>query len=175
MSDVPSWLTEENITTATKVASNPAVQKAAANPAVQKAALNAASNPSVRQAAMRSVPPPPPPAKATSTNNPAFDPEAGSTPIVVQAEPVPSNASDFIIEEETLKQMQKWHLALRVLYICSTALMGLAAGLALQKGGDIGIIFFAFYVFFFAVLICCFEFALNVSSISRFCSTAINS
>lgn len=153
MSDVPSWLNEENINTASKVASNPAVQKAAADPKVQKAA-------------MRNVPPPPPPPpKANATSNPAFDPEAGKPVPTATAVPASNPASEFVIEEETLKQMRNWHLALRLAYVASTVLMCVASVLALQNNPDASVVFFSGYVFCFAVLICCFEFALN--SISR--------
>jgi hypothetical protein len=162
MSDVPSWLNEENISTASKVAQNPAVQKAAKDPAVQKAAINAARN---------APPPPPPPPKA----QPAWtDPEVGK-PVaeVVGAAPATTStdgrASEFVIEEETLKEMQKWHLALRLSYMAATVLMCVAAVLTLQVQKDIGLVFFACYVFFFAVLICCFEFAMSVSVSSLFC------
>lgn len=154
MSDVPSWLNEENINTAAKVASNPAVQKAAKDPTVQAAAV-------------RAVAPPPPPPPPKTVNNPAFDPELGKP-----LNPPPSSSggasSEFVIEEETLKQMQNWHLALRAAYIASTVLMCVASALSLQNQSDIGIAFFACYVFFFAVLICCFEFALNVSDFEFF-------
>lgn len=164
MSDVPSWLTEENINTAAKVASNPAVQKAAKDPAVQ-------------QAVVRNIPPPPPPPPKTSvptavpvaTANPAYDPES-ATAYVPAPDAHPSagggaghgRASEFVIEEETLKKMQQWHLALRAAYIVSTILMCVASALSLQNQKDLGVIFFAGYVFCFAVMICCFEFALNV-------------
>jgi hypothetical protein len=158
MSDVPSWLNEENISTAQKVASNPAVQKAAQNKEVQKAAVSAAT---------RNVPPPPPPPKPAATpasHDPFSDPEAGRPPVATAYDPsaATSKGSEFVIEEETLKQMQKWHLALRCAYMAATILMCVASALTLQNQKDLGIAFFAIYVFFFAVLICCFEFALNV-------------
>lgn len=73
-------------------------------------------------------------------------------------------ASDFPIEEEILKQMQKWHIALRLLYILSSMLMGVMAGLTLVNQKNLGLFFFAIYVIFFSLLICCFEFALSVSA-----------
>lgn len=159
MSDVPSWLNEENINTAATAASNPAVQKAATNPNVQKAVA-------------RNIPPPPPkaPAPAPPTANPAYDPEAAHAVPVATATAASSPASEFVIEEETLKQMQKWHIALRLSYVVATVFMCVAAVLSLQNQKDVGVIFFAGYVFYFAVLICCFEFALNVRYPSIFFS-----
>jgi hypothetical protein len=138
MSDVPSWLTEENVSTATKVVSNPAVQKAAKDPAVQKAARNHISPPS-----------------PVSSNQDVEKGNGGGGG---------GESSEFVVEAETLKAMEKWHLGLRIAYIGSAAFLAAAAALSLQNQGNIGLAFFAFYVFFFSGLLCCFEFALNVSS-----------
>lgn len=143
---VPSWLNEENISTAKTVASNPAVQAAAKNPAVQAAAKE-----QVKQ-------------QLNNSNNkplasPTNDLEANSTR-------APNDAprdSEFIIDEPTLKQMQNYHLALRVCYMGAAVFMSAAAVLSLQGQGDLGLAFFACYVFFFSALICCFECALSVS------------
>ncbi len=136
MSEVPSWLNEENASTAIKVASNPAVREAAKN-----------------------LPPPPPPPAKTAANPPPSnynDVESG------RSTEAGGSPSEFVIEEQTLKAMQNWHLALRIVYILSAAFLATAAALSLQTQNDVGLIFFAFYVFFFSVLLCCFEFALNV-------------
>jgi hypothetical protein len=142
MSEVPSWLNEDNASTAVKVASNPAVRQAASNPAVRDAVLN-------------NLPPPPPPPKSASANY--NDVESG------RASEATGSPSEFVVEEQTLKSMQNWHLALRVAYIAAAAFLATAAALSLQSQKDIGLIFFAFYVFFFALMLCCFEFALHVS------------
>lgn len=134
MSDVPSWLTEENISTAATVTSNPAAQKAAkklANP-----------------------PPPPPPPKPVH-----HDVEAAQAATPTSSS---SPASEMAIDPGTLKEMQSYHLILRVAYMGAAAFMGLAAGLALQGQSDLGKIFFALYVLFFGALICCFEVGLTV-------------
>lgn len=145
MSDVPSWLTEENINTASSGA-----KVVANNPAAAKAAVNAASRiPPPPPTAPKSPPPPPSPA----TNN---DVESGyqqNTP----------SASEFTIEESVLKEMQNWHLALRICYMGAAVFMSAAAALSLPGQKDVGLAFFAIYVFFFSALICCFECALNVS------------
>jgi len=57
--------------------------------------------------------------------------------------------------------MQRWHLILRVSYFASAALLGLAGGLLLSKSPTIGQFFFAVYVMWFALLICCFEIGLS--------------
>ena len=79
MSEAPSWLTEENISTATKVMNNPAAQKAAKNPKVQAAAKSAAKdqikkeapgwtnedvNNDIEKGKSANTPPPPPKAAA---------------------------------------------------------------------------------------------------------------
>jgi hypothetical protein len=159
MSEAPSWLTEENISTATKVASNPAVQKAAKNPAVQAAAKSAVKAQINKEApgwtsedinsdleqGKKNVPPPPPPQKVASTKT---------------AAPVNTDMSD--VDPEVMKQMQKYHLALRVLYMGAAVFLSAAAALALANQQDLGLIFFSFYVFFFSAMICCFECALTV-------------
>lgn len=142
MSEVPSWLNEENINTGVKVAQNPAAQKAAV-------------------AAAKHVPPPPPP----KTNTGYVPPTAGND---LESAPVPTSApandpsSEFVIEEATLKAMQNWHLALRLCYMAASSFMAIAAGLSLQSQKNLGLIFFALYVMFFSTMIWCFEFNLQV-------------
>lgn len=151
MSDVPSWLNEENISTATKVANNPAARSAVAGK------INA--------------PPPPPPPKASSYTPPTpsgiHDVESPAPQSSRGGDP----SSEFVIEEETLKSMQNWHLALRLSYMAAAIFMAVAAALSLQSQKDLGLIFFALYVLFFSTMICCFEFNLHVSpdDIFRFC------
>lgn len=66
------------------------------------------------------------------------------------------------MDPEQMKQMQRWHLGLRVLYMGCAVFLCTAAALALQTQTDLGLIFFCFYVFFFSTLLCCFECALTV-------------
>lgn len=70
--------------------------------------------------------------------------------------------TEFVIEEEVLKQMQMWHLGLRVAYMIAAILLATAAVLSLQNQTDLSLAFFALYILFFSILICCFEFALEV-------------
>jgi len=70
--------------------------------------------------------------------------------------------TEFIIEKETLEQMQKWHIAVRVFYMVAAILMCTAAVLSLQNQTNLGLVFFGVYTIFFSTMICCFEFALNV-------------
>ena len=72
-------------------------------------------------------------------------------------------ANDFNVDPETLKLMGRYHLALRLLYVTTSVFLGVAAGLSLVNQTNLGIIFFAFYVLFFSLLICCFETGLSVS------------
>ncbi len=163
MSEAPSWLTEENISTAAKVTQNPAAQKAAKNvaknPEVQKAVkkevIKAASAPVVESTTPQWAD------NSDSYTPPGGDVETGKN---VRASSS-AQSSEFIIEEETLKSMQRWHLALRLLYMAAAILMATAAVLALMSTPSLGVLFFACYVFFFAVVICCFEFALQVRHI----------
>lgn len=141
MSEVPSWLNEDNAATAVKVASNPVVREAVKN----------------------MPPPPPPPPKSSASSSNYNDVESGNRPTEAAGSP-----SEFVIEEQTLKAMQNWHLALRIVYILAAAFLATAAALSLQTQKDIGLIFFAFYVFFFSVILCCFEFALHVSAVIAF-------
>lgn len=53
---------------------------------------------------------------------------------------------------------------LRLLYMSTAAFLGVAAGLSLVGQTNFGLIFFAFYVFFFALLICCFELGLQAGA-----------
>ena len=173
MSEAPSWLTEENISTATRVASNPAAQKAAKsaakNPAVQKAAQAHVEKEAPgwtsddvqsdlekgkkADKAPKHSPPPPPPASAKKA-------------------PVDTDMSD--IDPAVMKEMQRYHLALRILYMGSAVFLCTAAALSLSNQSDLGLAFFAFYVFFFSALICCFEVALTVRR-SFFLSSYISS
>lgn len=144
MSEVPSWLNEENINAGVKVAQNPAAQKAAV-------------------AAAKHVPPPPPPKASSSYVPPNATNDLESAPVPTSA-PANDPSSEFVIEEATLKAMQNWHLALRLSYMAASSFMAIAAGLSLQSQKNLGLIFFALYVLFFSTMIWCFEFNLQVSS-----------
>lgn len=151
-------------------------QKVAKNPAAQKAAQKTFENPALQRAVSKEVaksistPPPPPPSSPPSSPSEA----PGWLKNVPKAEAVPADienasssnsqvVSDFSIEEPVLKEMSRWHLAIRVSYMISAILLGTMAGLSLVNQKDLGLIFFAFYVMFFSLLICCFELALSVS------------
>lgn len=142
MSEVPSWLNEENINAGVKVAQNPAAQKAAV-------------------AAAKHVPPPPPPKASSSYVPPNASNDLESAPAPTSA-PANDPSSEFVIEEATLKAMQNWHLALRLCYMAASSFMAIAAGLSLQSQKNLGLIFFALYVLFFSTMIWCFEFNLQV-------------
>jgi hypothetical protein len=154
MSDTPSWLTEENIAVA---ANNPAAQqaayKAASSPAVQQAAFNAMA-PSWASSGGGYAPPPPP-------TPPVGDVEAQE----VRRADVPPPPADLDLHPEILKQMQRYGLIMRIFYMGCAVLMSTAAWLYILGGAtNFTKIFIAFYVFFFAILICCFELALSACS-----------
>lgn len=67
------------------------------------------------------------------------------------------------IDPETLKRIQFYHRILRLLYMIASAVMGTAAGLSLVMQTNISAAFFAIYVLFFCLLMCCFEIGLSVS------------
>lgn len=141
MSDAPSWLQED--TGAGTVKENPVSKKTNAPKDSPK---------------KKSTTPPPPPASAPAPAAPAK-----RTGDIEQASVATADKSgEFHIEEETLKQMQKWHIALRISYMVASVLMCAAAVLSFQSQDDLGKLFFAIYVMFFSALICCFEVALNV-------------
>lgn len=71
---------------------------------------------------------------------------------------------DLVISEDRKAAINKAHTWVRVLYIIAAILLGAGAVLSLMTQKDVGLIFFAFYVFFFALLICCFELGLSVSA-----------
>ncbi len=50
------------------------------------------------------------------------------------------------------------------MYGVAAILLGAASALSLIKQTDVGLVFFAIYVFFFALLICCFELGLSFSA-----------
>ncbi len=105
--------------------------------------------------------------------NPASDPS--SAPTWAQATPVndierqsaggggDSKSEEFTgMNPEDYKSMTRWHLALRLLYMSAAIFMSAAAVLSLVAQTDVGLAFFALYVFAFSILICCFEVALSV-------------
>lgn len=175
----PSWLTEENITTA---ASNPVVQNAAvsvaSNPAVQKAAINHA-NKKMNEAAPGWASDPEPVRASNATQNsqtyvppvvkgvPAEDVPAWSVPQDVERGNDGGNQggrkramSDFVATDEEIKEIKKYHLILRVCFMCSALMMAISAVLTIQNA-SVSAAFMSMYVFFFAVMIFCFELGLQ--------------
>lgn len=160
MSTAPSWLTEENISTASKVASNPAAQsagKAAAKSYVASADWSDDA-PAEKDLESGKKDPKKDAKKDKKADKKAESPRKVPPPPSAKA-PINTDMTD--IDPDVLKQMQRWHLALRVLYICSSVFLAVAAGLSLTGQSDLGLIFMAIYVLFFSAMICCFEFALN--------------
>lgn len=144
-SSAPSWLTEDTVSVAAAVAKNPQVQAAAAS---------AAKDPVVQDAVK----------KEAMKNAPGWTTTADSTPAVPSSADIEANTpptDDLTLDEETLKTMGKWHLALRALYILAAIIMAVVAGFSLDNQKDLGRAFFAIYVIFFCTLICCFETALS--------------
>jgi hypothetical protein len=148
----PSWLTEEVVTSAAK---NPAVQKAAvkaaSNPTVQKAAINHAK----KEAGWETEP-----VQAQPYNPPNA---SGHSTMVndVENQRSPSQVSrDFDCSPEELKEIKRFHLYLRIAYMITAIIMALASVLTLQKC-SVATAFICLYVFFFSLLIFCFEVGLK--------------
>lgn len=139
MAETPSWLADEAVVTA--VASNPTAQKAA------KAAAKVVVEEEAKKHGFTS------PTKDVESGNGSEGNNDGGVD--------PSSAEALGVTPEELKKIQMWGLILRVSYMCASVLMAAAAALAIQDGG-LSIVFIALYVFFFAIIICCFEVALNV-------------
>ena len=75
------------------------------------------------------------------------------------AEAVPEQLD---VDPVMLKRMQYYHRILRILYMSAAVIMAAAAGLSLVAQTNISAAFFAIYVLFFCLLMCCFEVGLNV-------------
>ena len=180
MSDpnAPSWLTADPVpASSTSVAASaekapkPAgvfkmFSKEAATAHVQKAAVDHVT--STAQSSMSSAPDDGfTPAWATAkAYTPPHDVESGggggvSTAAVIRPGGNPHKPLD--IDPETLKKMVFYHRILRVLYMLAALVMGIAAGLSLVAQTNISAAFFAIYVLFFCLLMCCFEVGLHVS------------
>jgi len=155
--DVPSWLTEDDTK---KVAVT-----LAKNPAVQSAAFAAAKDPTVQAAAFSAA------RQSLSGGN---DPNA---PSWASSDPIPprvaggdvesgnksiQNEPEVQIDEVTLRRMKNWHLLLRLSYMSAAILMAAASVLSLEVQPDVGLAFFAVYVFVFSILIFCFEVNLSI-------------
>ena len=178
MSDpnAPSWLTADANSAPSSVAaasvdktSKPAgvfkmFRKEAATAHVQKAAID-----HVTSTAQQSISSAPDdgftPAWATSkTYTPPHDIESGGGGGTASAiRPVGSSPKPLDIDPATLARMQFYHRILRVLYMLAAVVMGIAAGLSLVAQTNISAAFFAIYVLFFCLLMCCFEVGLHVS------------
>lgn len=113
------------------------ISAAAKNPTVQKAA-SAAATAAVEEEKKKYFP-----------SDDVKDEEAQQP-----TEPLPP----LDIDPEELKKMQQWYLVLRIAYMGISLAMAAAAFLILEKA-NISTLFLALYVFFFAIMICCFELA----------------
>jgi hypothetical protein len=171
MASKPSWLDDEE----NQASAVSAAKTVAASPMAQKVAKDVAKDPKVQNAVkdafVSSVtssarnPDPTAPAWASDTYAAPVVPgvPADATTRESVGNPDPNSGKEFECDPELLRDMKRWHLYLRVAYMISAVLLGLAGGLELAKTPSIGVFFFCFYVMFFALIICCFEVGLNVS------------
>jgi hypothetical protein len=168
MASKPSWLDdEENQTAVAKaVVNNPTAQKVAKDVAKDPKVQSAVKDAFVSAATSAATNPDPyAPAWASNTYAPPVVPgvPVDATTRESVGNPDPTSGKEFECDPELLRDMKRWHLYLRVAYMISAVLLGLAGGLELAKTPSIGVFFFCFYVMFFALIICCFEVGLNVS------------
>lgn len=116
------------------------VSAVAENPAAQKAAVSAAKNPAVQSAMMG----------------------AATQAVVGSNRDIESGPTDFDASESEIADIRKHHLFLRIVNICCALMMGVAAFTSLNS--DVATAFICGYVFFFGLLICCFEVGLQAVS-----------
>ena len=176
-SNAPSWLVQDNATSAPSTTSNSTADKPKKSGGVFKMFSKEAATAHVEKAATDHVVSKAKnitnyhddgftPAWATSSNyTPPTDVEsgAGQKPVESSASAAPSGPVELNIDPETLKRIKFYHIILRILYMLSSSLMATAAGLSLVLQTNVSAAFFAIYVIFFCLLLCCFEVGLNVS------------
>lgn len=83
---------------------------------------------------------------------------ASASPSSETSGPVPLD-----LDPALMKRMQFYHRILRISYMVAAIVMSAAAALSLIAQTNISAAFFAIYVLFFCLLMCCFEVGLNVS------------
>ena len=116
------------------------------NPVARGAVVSAASNPSIQKVAVNAA-----------VNN------ANSRDVESQR-PAASSESLLGVSPDVLSQMKKLHTIMRVGMILTSLTMAAASVLILMKGASISLGFIAVYVFFFAILLFCFECGLKAIS-----------
>jgi hypothetical protein len=150
MSDVkattPPWLTEDNIAAVSNAAKDPAVQEFAV-----KSALSAASNLSLNSIAV-------------ALDNFASGGQSSTKFEKLSSESSHGDASSTIsVSDEEMAEITAWAQKLRQAYLVISVIMSLAAFFSLGSV-DLSVVFIALYVWFFSLLIFCFELALSVVS-----------
>lgn len=157
MSDAPSWLTDD--------ASSDVAESLAKNPHVQAAANKAAKDPRVQKAVYDAAV-----SQATGGATPSWAANdggggGGSSPytnaddVEVGGSAVnPHTTNMAAVPAAELEKMKGYHNMLRMLYIGTSIFMSFVAVSSFLTGTtDLFQLCFSFYVFIFAVLICCFE------------------
>jgi hypothetical protein len=184
MSDAPSWLTEdkeekeektEPVKGPSKVSNNPVAESPKKggitkifniNSVAREAATAQVHQQNVANVSDDGFTP------AWATGKDYTPPQPSVTKDVESGDTLkPSGPVPLDLDPALLKRMQFYHAILRVLYMGAAIIMGAAAGLSLVNQSDIGAAFFAIYVLFFCLLMCCFEVGLNVRNI---CSNITN-
>ena len=102
---------------------------------------------------------PSPRAQAASDSQPAWASPSGSTGLpspAAQSPPAQAASSRPALSPEELERGRRYHLYMRVANVVLTSLMCAAAGIQLVNADLAGAVI-CVYVFFFGLLICCFE------------------
>ncbi len=112
----------------------------------------------IKEETSKYVPPPFPGEERAAAPAPAteWDQEAASPSAPHSSTP----PEDLDISPSELKELEKWNMILRVSFMAISILMATASVLALQNA-SLGTFVIAIYVFFFAIVICCFELSLK--------------
>ena len=144
-SATPAWLSAQHVESMTAAAQNPIVQQAVVQ-TVTQAALQAISGPSDD--------------KNVSWLTAGAKNQNGSAPRDEESASVTGSEISIPVGIVELKEIERWAKRLRVAYMSISAVMALAAFMSLGSD-DLGVMFMALYVWFFALLIFCSELALR--------------
>jgi hypothetical protein len=156
MSQKPSWLDDEEVqtkvlTSAAKIAANPMAQKVVTTAVVEDNA------PSWARSSSSYTPPVIPDSKSDMESQSQSRVTSGATTTATGDEP-----KEFDATPEEIKSMNNWRYILSFFYLTAAINLAVASGLSLVGQTNIGLVFFALYVIFFASIICCYELAFGV-------------
>jgi len=151
MSDAPSWLTDD--------ASHDVAESLAKNPHVQAAANKAAKDPRVQKAVYDAAVANATPSWAAVDGGGGNSPYTNADDVEVGGKKINPHATNMAaVPPAELEKMKGYHNMLRMLFIGASIFMSFVSVSGfLSVGTSLFQLCFSFYVFIFAVLICCFE------------------